>query len=104
MPILKEVALWQLGGAAFLKSHSSLGGDRSWNDIRDLSSFTHAHAEAALPTTRPATRPATEPPTLIEASQARVNAQGQVELLATAVGVPNHRSETCSAAQPEAGI
>ncbi|MBI4780866.1 MAG: filamentous hemagglutinin N-terminal domain-containing protein [Oscillatoriophycideae cyanobacterium NC_groundwater_1537_Pr4_S-0.65um_50_18] len=71
-----------------------LGSDRSWNDIRDLSSFTQAAGEAGLS--------ATDATLLVEASQARVNAQGQVELVATAAGVPSQRAETCSATQPEA--
>jgi filamentous hemagglutinin family protein len=67
----------------------SVGGDRPWQDLRDLSSFT-ASAVAAVP--------AADPASPVEASDWRLNAQGQVELVAIASVPQLHRAETCATA------
>jgi filamentous hemagglutinin family protein len=66
-----------------------LGSDRPWQDLRDLSNFT-ASAVAAVPTADPASP--------VEAANWRLNAQGQVELVATSESghLGNTMPTTCS--------
>jgi filamentous hemagglutinin family protein len=68
-----------------------LGSDRPWQDLRDLSSFTASVAKV----------PATDPASPVEAGNWRLNAQGQVELVAIASVPQLHRTETCATTSGE---